>query len=81
MDHIFWSAPLFLILGDITDSWTVQPDQVMDPNYAVSDPAHTHVDGGHGHADIGHKHTDGGHRHVNSGHALAHMYLITMSRT
>ena len=66
---------LFLRGGDVTASWTVQSDQIMDRNHAVSDPGHTHGDDGHGHTDSGHKHTDGGHRHVDSGHA--HMYLST----
>jgi len=66
---------LFLRGGSVSNSWTVQPDQLNDHTHAVSDPGHTHHDGGHKHTDSGHRHTDNGHTHTDSGHS--HEYLST----
>merc|ERR1719282_1370247 len=47
---------LFLRGGSVSNSWTVQQDQIKDHHHAVIDPGHTHTDGGHKHTDAGHDH-------------------------
>jgi len=66
---------LFLRGGSVTDSWTVQADQIKDHHHSINDSGHSHTDSGHTHSDGGHHHVDGGHTHTDGGHA--HMYLST----